>query len=240
MDPIHPESQDESVIQLQNPLDEVLDIPDDVFINNEGVPPPRTKRRGDVLDFGQKIRQRGLRSREKAFEAETITFKLDKALIQNTNDNNVADFMKSITETLIRIEVEFKSTNRKIESMDRKIESMDRKIGDMDRKVDGLKSDVAEIKPLMFYVQTSENARRRQARLPPIPVPFLVGTGPGGDLPIITSVETIDSLNLGQLRRFLIGYGVQHSSRASSKVLKSKLREALGFYEALDLSFEFS
>lgn len=107
-------------------------------------------------------------------------------------------------------------------------------------KIDKLKNDIAGIKPLMFYVRTSENARWRNARVPPIAVPFLVGTGPGDDLPIIDSVETIENLNLGHLRRYLIGYGVQHSSRASSKLLKGKVREALSFYEASDLSFEFS
>lgn len=226
METVQSQSEDESMMQLQNPLDEVLDIPDDVFINGEGISPPRTKRRGDVLDFGQEIRKSVLRSREKTFEAEAVTFKLDKALIQNTNDYNMADFMRSITDTLIRMEMESKSMNRKI--------------GDVDRKIDDLKSDLAEIKPLMFYVRTSENARRRQARVPPIPVPFLVGTRPDDDLPIINSVENIESLNLGQVKRFLTGYGIQHSSRASSKILKHKLREALGFYEAPDLSFEFS
>lgn len=228
------------MIQLQNPLDEVLDIPDDVFMNGEGIPPPRTKRRGDVLDFGQEMRKSVLRSRDKTFEAEAVTFKLDKALIQNRNDYDMADFMKNITDTLIRMEMESKSTNRKLESMNRKIGDVDRKIDGLKSDVAGLKSDVAEIKPLMFYVRTSENARRRQARVPPIPVPFLVGTGPDDDLPIIKSVEDIQNLNLRQLSSFLIGYGVQHSSRASSKILKNKLREALGFYDAPDLSFEFS
>ena len=226
METVQSQSEEESVIQFQNPLDEVLDIPDDVFINDEGVPPPRTKRRGDILDFGQEIRKRVLSSRKKTFEAEAVTFKLDKALVQTTNNYNMADLLRNINSTLVRMETEFRSTNRKIESMD--------------RKIDDLKSDVAETKPLMFYVRTSENARRRQARVPPIPVPFLVGTGPGDDLPIINSVENIESLNLEQLRRFLTGYGVQHSSRSSSRILKHKLREALGFYEAQDLSFEFS
>lgn len=226
METVQSQSEEESVIQFQNPLDEVLDIPDDVFINDEGVSPPRTKRRGDILDFGQEIRKRVLSSRKKTFEAEAVTFKLDKALVQTTNNYNTADLLRNINSTLIRMEMEFRNTNRKIESMD--------------RKIDDLKSDVAEIKPLMFYVRTSENARRRQARVPPIPVPFLFGTGPGGDLPIINSVETIETLNLEQLRRFLTGYGVQHSSRSSSRILKHKLREALGFYEAQDLSLEFS
>lgn len=226
METVQSQSEEESVIQFQNPLDEVLDIPDDVFINDEGVSPPRTKRRGDILDFGQEIRKRVLSSRKKTFEAEAVTFKLDKALVQTTNNYNTANLLRNINSTLIRMEMEFRNTNRKIESMD--------------RKIDDLKSDVAEIKPLMFYVRTSENARRRQARVPPIPVPFLFGTGPGGDLPIINSVETIETLNLEQLRRFLTGYGVQHSSRSSSRILKHKLREALGFYEAQDLSLEFS
>lgn len=226
METVQSQSEEESVIQFQNPLDEVLDIPDDVFINDEGVSPPRTKRRGDILDFGQEIRKRVLSSRKKTFEAEAVTFKLDKALVQTTNNYNTANLLRNINSTLIRMEMEFRNTNRKIESMD--------------RKIDDLKSDVAEIKPLMFYVRTSENARRRQARVPPIPVPFLFGTGPGGDLPIINSVETIETLNLEQLRRFLTGYGVQHSSGSSSRILKHKLREALGFYEAQDLSLEFS
>lgn len=221
------------MIQLQNPLDEVLNIPDDVFINDEGVPPPRTKRREDILDFEQEIRKKVLRSREKTFKAEAVTFKLDKAILQDTSNNSMVDFMRSITDTLLRMEVESKRTNQKLGNMERKIENMD-------RKVDELKVDVAEIKPLMFYVRTSENARRRQARVPPISVPFLVGTGPDDDLPIINSVETIENLNLTQLRRFLTGYGVQHNSRSSSKILKTKLREILGFYEAPDLSFEFS
>lgn len=226
METVQSQSEEESVIQFQNPLDEVLDIPDDVFINDEGVSPPRTKRRGDILDFGQEIRKRVLSSRKKTFEAEAVTFKLDKALVQTTNNYNTANLLRNINSTLIRMEMEFRNTNRKIESMD--------------RKIDDLKSDVAEIKPLMFYVRTSENARRRQARVPPIPVPFLFGAGPGGDLPIINSVETIETLNLEQLRRFLTGYGVQHSSGSSSRILKHKLREALGFYEAQDLSLEFS
>lgn len=226
METIEPHSEEESMIQLQNPLDEVLNIPDDVFINDEGVPPPRTKRREDVLDFEQEIRKKVLRSRERTFKAEAVTFKLDKAILQNTSNNSMVDFMRSITDSLLRMEAESKRTNQKLENME--------------RKIDELKIDVAEIKPLMFYVRTSENARRRQARVPPIPVPFLVGSGPGDDLPIINSVETIENLNLTQLRRFLTGYGVQHSSRTSSKILKTKLRETLGFYEAPDLSFEFS
>lgn len=233
MESAHSESEEEARSELPNPLDEVIDIPSDVFINSHGIPPPPTKRRGDIMDFEQELHKKAFTSREEAFNAETTAFKLQKALIQNTNDYNIANFMRSITETLTRMENESRNTNRKIESMDRNIENIN-------NKLDQLKNDITEIKPLMFYVRTSENARRRSARVPPIPVPFLVGTGPGDELPILDSVETIENLNSGQLRRYLQGYAVQFNPRSSSKILKNQLREALGFYAASDLSFEFS
>lgn len=226
MESAHSESEEEARSELPNPLDEVIDIPSDVFINSHGIPPPPTKRRGDIMDFEQELHKKAFTSREEAFKAETTAFKLQKALTQNTSDYNIATFMRSITETLTRMENESRNTNRKIENMD--------------RKLDQLQNDITEIKPLMFYVRTSENARRRNARVPPIPVPFLVGTGPGDELPILDSVETIENLDSGQLRRYLQGYAVQFNPRSSSKILKNKLREALGFYAASDLSFEFS
>lgn len=226
MESAHSESEEEARSELPNPLDEVIDIPSDVFINSHGIPPPPTKRRGDIMDFEQELHKKAFTSREEAFNAETTAFKLQKALTQNTSDYNIATFMRSITETLTRMENESRNTNRKIENMD--------------RKLDQLQNDITEIKPLMFYVRTSENARRRNARVPPIPVPFLVGTGPGDELPILDSVETIENLDSGQLRRYLQGYAVQFNPRSSSKILKNKLREALGFYAASDLSFEFS
>lgn len=69
------------MIQLPNPLDEVLDIPDDVFINSEGVPSPRTKRRRNIMDFEQQMLKEAFRSHEKAFKAENATYNVHKALI---------------------------------------------------------------------------------------------------------------------------------------------------------------
>lgn len=61
-------------------LEEQLDIPDDVFLNEQGVPPPPDKSRCSVIEYQRKFK-------EKIFRAETDEYKVRKALAKCNNRN---------------------------------------------------------------------------------------------------------------------------------------------------------
>ena len=234
MDPLDLQQPSGPVDEPQNPLNEELDIPDDVFINQENVAPPQPKTRANVMQFEQELSQKAgmandevYRARKRVERVETAKYKVQKALTQTNNENSLIALIRTISND--------------IGSINRNISTMQTTISTMQTDINSIKDEVSGMKPLMLYVRTSENARRRELREPPIPVPFLVGEGPDGtDLPSINSVEDIELLDLEQLRRFLTGYNVRYASRTSRVNMKIMLRDTLGFCKVSDMRMNFS
>lgn len=234
--------------QIYNTLNEELDIPDDVFINQENIAVPQPKTREKVMQFEQELSEKAVIAKDEAYMArsradriDTTKYKVQKALAQKNNENSLIALIRGISNDISNINRNITDINGRVNNIDRRVNNIDRRVNTMQSDITLIKGDISGMKPLMLYVRTSENARRRELREPQIPVPFLVGDGPEGtDLPSIKSVEDIESLNVEQLRRFLTGYDVQFATRTSRVNLKIMLRDTLGFSKVNDMKMSFS
>lgn len=234
MDSLELQQQSGAVDEPQNPLDEELDIPDDVFVNQENVALPQPKTRANIMQFEQELSEKAVIANDEVYRAgkrvdraDVTKYKVQKALAQTNNENSLIALIRRISND--------------IGSINRNINTMQTNINTMQTDINSIKDEVSGMKPLMLYVRTSENARRRELREPSIPVPFLVGEGPEGtDLPSINSVEDIELLDLEQLRRFLTGYNVRYALRTSRVNMKIMLRDTLGFCRVSDMRMNFS
>lgn len=207
-----------------------VEVSDDVLVNDHGVPPPRTKRKRDLLEYEEKLDEAVFKATEKAFKVRTSQYKVQKALAEN-------DHLK-ILQSLLQT----------INSMDSSIKRMDGELGNIKSEVKNMKSDidkistrVEEMTPLMHHVRVAENLRRRELGLPQLTLPFLVGEGPvGTGLPQIVSVYDIQDLSKSEILRYLAGYDVGHDRHATTSSLRFILRMALGFTLPHELHFTFS
>lgn len=240
-----------------------LDIPPEAFENEAGVPPPQTKTRLNIMSYEEKPNDKIMaaqvetfRANEKFYKASTAKYKIQKAVTESGSRNVLIglimamrnDINRKFDEAERNSQRNFDNLNRNFDNLHRNFDNLHRNHDNFHRNYDNLqhevnriKGDVDGMKPLMLYVRTSENARRRLLREPEIPVPFLVGEGPiGTDLPSVNSVEDIEAMNAEQLHRYLAGYDVQHNPQVGTKRLKRLLRDALGFSSLKDMRFEFS
>ena len=223
MEPVAAERQTELIEPFVTAMEEPLDIPDNVFLNSQGVPPPPDKRRSSVLEYEQKLE-------EKIYAAKTDKYKVRKALTKCDDSNILLSLVRSIN-----------NMNNSINDLKRDVSSMKRDLTDVKRDLTDVKKDVNDMKPLMLMVRVSENIRRRKLGTNQIPIPFLVEEGPNvTDLPAILSIEDINRLSVDQLQRYLRGYNIEFSTRFSRKRMKMLLRDTLGYCTPVDLTFEFS
>ncbi|GAV29462.1 hypothetical protein PMKS-002963 [Pichia membranifaciens] len=200
-----------------------VEVSDDVLVNDHGVPPPRTKRKRDLLEYEEKLDKAVFKATEKAFEVRASQYKVQKALAEN-------DHLR-ILQSLLRT----------IESMDGELGNIKSEVRNMKSEIDKISIRVEEMTPLMHHVRVAENLRRRELGLPQLTLPFLVGEGPvGTDLPPIVSVNDIQDLSKSEILRYLAGYDVGHERHATTSSLKCILRMTLGFTLAHELHFTFS
>lgn len=215
---------------LQNELDVEIEVSDDLFVNDEGISPPRTRRKRDIMEYEQKLSEANFKTREKAFKIKTSQYKVQKLLAENDNVSILISLTRSIA-----------NLNRSISHIDRNISGIKSDVNNMKSDLNNISNKINEITPLMHHVRVSENLRRRTFGLPQLPLPFLVGEGPSGtNLPNIESVQDIQDLSRAQLLSYLAGYGVEHNRRAPNGSLKSLLRLTLGFTLPTELNFFFS
>lgn len=159
MDPVDLQQPSEAVNEMQNTLNEELNIPDDVFVNQKNVAPPQPKTRANVMQFEQQLSQKTAMDNDDVYRAckrvdraETAKYKVQKALAQRNNENSFIALIRGISNDI--------GSNRNINTMQTDINL--------------IKDDISGVRSLMLYVRTSENARRLERRETPIPVPFLI------------------------------------------------------------------
>ena len=200
------------------------------------------------MQFEQELSQKAAiandevyRARRRVERAETAKYKVQKALAERSNQDSLIALIRAISNDIGSIKRNVTTMQTNINTMQTNITTMQTNITTMQTDINSIKDDVGGMKPLMHYVRSFENARRRELREPPIPVPFLIGDGPDGtDLPQINSVEDIESLNIEQLRGFLTGYDVRYATRTSRRNMKIMLRDTLGFFRLNDMRMNFS
>ena len=239
--PTRHEDDDQVSRQIREFVNEDLDIDDEVFINEEGVDIPQRKTRKNVIEFNEKMNGKVFKKKEQSFKAEAVKYKVEKALSEYNNENNILNVLIGIGNKLDVLQSDFKVVKEELKGQGVELRRQGVELTTVREDVQSIKADVGDIKPLMLYVQTSENARRRKADQPQIPVPFLEGAGPEGtDLPPIESVGDIERLTLNELERYLAGYKVTYTGRIGKKRMKNMLRDRLGFTSVKDIRFEFS
>lgn len=222
---------------LQNELDVEIEASDDLFVNDEGISPPRTRRKRDIMDYEQKLREANFKTRERAFKIKTSQYKVQKLLAENDN----ASILISLRHSIENLIGSLSHIDRNISGIKSDMNNMKSDMNNMKLDLNNISNKINEITPLMHHVRVSENLRRRTFGLPQLPLPFLVGEGPSGtNLPNIESVQDIQDLTRAQLLSYLAGYGVEYNRRASNGSLKSLLRLTLGFTLPTELNFFFS
>ena len=229
---------------MQKELDAEIDILDDVFFNEQGIPPSRTKRKRDIMEYEEKLGEANFKATEKAFKAQTSQYKVQKVLAENDNVNILLSVMHSLNNlnnSVNRMDTNISGIKSDINNVKSDINTMKSDMNTMKSDITNISRKVDEMTPLMHHVRISENLHRRTFGISQLPLPFLVGEGPSGtDLPRIASVEDIQNLTRSQIFRYLVGYDIEHDRRASSGSLKTLLRLSLGFTLPTELSFLFT
>lgn len=113
-------------------LEEQLDIPDDVFLNEQGVPPPPDKSRCSVIEYQHKFK-------EKIFRAETDEYKVRKALAKCNNRNLLLALLRTVN-----------NIDNNVTDLKKDINNIKGDINNIKGVMNIIKGDINNMKPLMF------------------------------------------------------------------------------------------
>ena len=152
---------------MQKELDAEIDISDDVFFNEQGIPPPRSKEKEILWSMKRYLVKQILRQLKKAFKARTSQYKVQKVLAENDDVNILLSVMHSLNN--LNNSVNRMDTNSGIKSdiinVKSEMSTLKSDIINISRKVD-------EMTPLMHHDRISENLHRRTFAIFQLPLPF--------------------------------------------------------------------
>lgn len=205
------ETEQENQSVYEQYMNQVIDIEDEVFENNSGIPPPPDKKRSSVMAFVDDL--------DAGISTADALKKKKRDVLSHIDANNNTNLLRQILQNLSDFQREQRMFNEE-----------QRAFNNESRRREEFFKTVSENRVL--------RSMGMEAMDVPFLRPSIIP--PNTELSFIRSAEEIEELNLQQIRLYLEAYDIRFDNRMSRRRLKDLLRIKLGFTSLSDLAINMS
>jgi hypothetical protein len=216
-------------------MNQIIDVDDEIFENNENIPPPSNKRRSSVLEFVDNLDAGARRLKGKK-----------RDVLDHLNSTNNTDLLQGILRTMSGFENRmsvFINEQRQFNEQQRTFNEQQRTFNEQqiiftnEQRAFNLRADNV-FRKLDFNALVSENRTLRSLGKQTVDIPFLNPSviSPNTSLPVLRSGDQIERSTTADLKLYLQAYDIDFDNTWPRKKLKALLRLKLRFTGLNDLA----